>query len=602
MKYNIGLNKKLILLLIIAKSNIIISQPSEIARYRHDYSGSSSPGEMYGPQKLKTDYKPLPWKDKFPRYEINVTDILKLHRMTQKEPTFDPILTKKKENGFSPRVPELLRPIQVRCPKGWSPWGPMCIAEVSLGPRTECFGDHSRFVSAPSGTTPKQTSMFPGICQEKRVIGPSLSCPLGMKLRLRYESETNAETGEVTPNVISWACEGYKIIPYSSLNGGLCPAGYSRSIEGCKAFQVIPPNAVCPKNSEPSYTGSNFALYEKSEMVCTITRYTKGRIWCPKGFNVISPPEVLDKYEFGEEISEDFAYKVITGTYTREEKEDQYRDILESEMDLIMYTNEISGDKNIVNKTSKSFHSFISNLRESQANIQIAEMQGMSAGTTNNFTGVDVNLSNSSVSQYYSNNGTLNNIPELKELSEKINLLFQNNLIEMEEQYEKKKWDNVFFGNESNSNNWINMRKLQSMASGGSIEEQLFEPGLVREVEYGPLSGLTMGTYGDVYGKETEEEILLTGNLGQIMGNNEPTSFPFPQQLRERQVDTREPVCSLIVAVHSSECSPLQCKNPFLKELNHILRDWVVFVLEADPDTGSNLIPSGKDLPFTAPG
>ncbi|KAH8739983.1 hypothetical protein FG386_001096 [Cryptosporidium ryanae] len=162
MKNNFYSSKELLLLLFIIKLNIIISQPSEIARYRHDYSGSSSPGEMYGPQKQKADYKPLPWRDKFPRYEMNITDILELHKMTQKEPIFEPILTKKKQSGSSPRVAELLRPIQVRCPKGWNPWGPICIAEVSLGPRTECFGDHSRFISALSGTTPKQTSIFPG--------------------------------------------------------------------------------------------------------------------------------------------------------------------------------------------------------------------------------------------------------------------------------------------------------------------------------------------------------------------------------------------------------------------------------------------------------
>ncbi|KAH8739981.1 hypothetical protein FG386_001094 [Cryptosporidium ryanae] len=338
-------------------------------------------------------------------------------------------------------------------------------------------------------------------------------------------------------------------------------------------------------------------------MVCTITRYTKGRIWCPKGFNVISTPEVLDKYKFGDEISEDVAYKVITGTYTREEKEDQYRDILESEMDLVIDKDGVLGGEDTINKTSKSFRSFANNLRESQANIQIAEMQGMSAGITHNISSGNINFSNSLIDDNYNKKYTLDGIYEINKLSNKTNSNFQNNSFEIEmEKYKKKNRDIFFNENEKNYTSGINIRKLQSMAGGGSVEEQLFEPGLVREVEYGPLSGLTLGKYGDVYGKQTEEEIILTGNLGQVMGNDEITSSPFLQPLRERQVDIREPVCSLIVAVHSSDCSPLQCKNSFLKELNHILRDWVVFVLEADPDTGSNLIPSGKDLPFTAPG
>lgn len=133
-----------------------------VAQERHDYSGSASPAEMYGPQKLKSDYKPLPWKDKFPRYDVNVTEILELHKMTEKEPEFEPILTRKDEKGIDNRVPELIRPVQVRCPRGWTPWGPLCIAEVSLGPRTECFGDMGRFVSSAPGNLPKQMSLYPG--------------------------------------------------------------------------------------------------------------------------------------------------------------------------------------------------------------------------------------------------------------------------------------------------------------------------------------------------------------------------------------------------------------------------------------------------------
>lgn len=205
------------------------------ARERHDLSGSASPAEMYGPQRLKSDYKPLPWNDKFPRYDANVTEILELHRLTEKEPEFEPILTTRQESGLDRRVPELIRPAQVRCPKGWTPWGPLCTAEVSLGPRTECFGDLGRFISSASGVMPKQSSVYPGklrtrcgcypacltflpragICEEKREIGPSLACPAGMKLRLKYESETNSNTGEVTPNIMTWACEGYRVIPFS---------------------------------------------------------------------------------------------------------------------------------------------------------------------------------------------------------------------------------------------------------------------------------------------------------------------------------------------------------------------------------------------------
>lgn len=151
----------LILLLLVLCFRYVLLQRN-VAQERHDFSGSTNPAEMYGPQKLKSDYKPLPWKDKFPRYDANITEILELHKLTEKKPEFEPILTRKQEKGVDNRVPELIRPVQVRCPKGWTPWGPLCMAEVSLGPRTECFGDLGRFVSSASGTIPKQSSLYPG--------------------------------------------------------------------------------------------------------------------------------------------------------------------------------------------------------------------------------------------------------------------------------------------------------------------------------------------------------------------------------------------------------------------------------------------------------
>ncbi|OII75195.1 uncharacterized protein cubi_03211 [Cryptosporidium ubiquitum] len=563
-----------------------------VAQERHDYSGSASPAEMYGPQRLKSDYKPLPWKDKFPRYDANVTEILELHKLTEKEPEFEPILTRKQEKGVDNRVPKLIRPVQVRCPKGWTPWGPLCIAEVSLGPRTECFGDMGRFVSSASGTLPKQSSLYPGICQEKREIGPSLACPAGMKLRLKYESETNSNTGEVTPDIVSWACEGYRVIPFSELDGGICPAGFVNSIEGCKAFQVVPPIAICPDNSQPSYIGSNFAFNQRTNMVCDIVKYSKGRIWCPKGFNVIFPPEALEKYDFGEEIPEEETYKIISGTY---DENDQVSDeIVEDIFTTLNEFSELNDNQEFpinFNDTRKRGPDTISNnlftssshyIKKSQANIQVAQMRGMGIDMDNNmeFEGSEPE---SNSKNCIKEKGICGDSKGLQKDED-------NNL------ENKRKWDSI-----NNSNN-IMLRRLQEMAMGGSLETQIFEPGLEKELEYGPLSGVYMGNYGNVFGKQTEEEILISANLGQLMGSGQVTTAPLLQMAEKKPVMPKEPTCSLVVAVHSTNCTPLQCKSPFLKEINHVLRDWAVFVLQADPDSGSNLIPNGKDLPFTNAG
>ncbi|KAH8581993.1 uncharacterized protein ELE39_002972 [Cryptosporidium sp. chipmunk genotype I] len=580
-----------ILLLLVSGFKYGVSQRN-VAQERHDYSGSTNPAEMYGPQKLKSDYKPLPWKDKFPRYDVNVTEILELHKLTEKEPEFEPILTRKQEKGVDNRVPELIRPVQVRCPKGWTPWGPLCMAEVSLGPRTECFGDMGRFVSSASGTIPKQSSLYPGICQEKREIGPSLACPPGMKLRLKYESETNSNTGEVTPDIISWACEGYRVIPFSELDGGICPAGFVNSIEGCKAFQIIPPIAVCPDDSQPSYTGSNFAFYQRATMICNIIKYSRGRIWCPKGFNVIFPPEALEKYEFGEEIPEEETYKIISGTFDENDKVSD--EIVE---DIFTSLNEFSEFKDIqefpinFNATTPRGTDTISNnlftssshyVKKSQANIQVAQMRGMGIDTDNSVEFGNPKFENS----------TKNCIKEKRICGDSKG--FKTD--EFENGESKRRWGDI------GSNNNIMLRKLQDMAFGGTLETQIFEPGLEKELEFGPLSGVYTGNYGNVFGKETEEEILISGNLGQLMGNDQATTAPLLENIEKRPRLIKEPACSLVVAVHSTNCTPLQCKSPFLKEINHILRDWAVFVLQADPDSGSNLIPNGKDLPFTNAG
>ncbi|KAJ1614301.1 hypothetical protein OJ252_710 [Cryptosporidium canis] len=574
----------LTLIFLLSTCNYSLSQNS-VAQERHDLSGSASPAEMYGPQRLKSDYKPLPWRDKFPRYDINVTEILELHKLTEKEPEFEPILTRRRESGIDQRVPELIRPAQVRCPKGWTPWGPLCVAEVSLGPRTECFGDLGRFVSSASGTIAKQSSIFPGICQEKREIGPSLACPVGMKLRLRYESETNSSTGEVTPSVMSWACEGYRVIPFSELDGGLCPAGFFHSIEGCKAFQTVPPMAICPDNSQPSYAGSNFAFNQRSAMICEIVRYSRGRIWCPKGFNVIYPPESLEKYEFGEEIPEKEAYKIMSGAFDENDQvsDEIVRDVLTS---LSEFSPESASPSPPIDlnstrtrgQTTISDNLFTSSphyVKDSQANIQVAEMRGMAVETADS----------------QSERASRGCIGEKRACGDSKGL--------RSEEGTKREggWQRDDNGGDS-----IMLRKLQEMAFGGSLGTQMFEPGLEREIEYGPLTGIYEGNYGNIFGKETEEEILVSGNLGQIMGSGEATTPPLLQFVTKKPQLEKEPVCSLIVAVHSTNCTPLQCKSPFLKEINHILRDWAVFVLQADPDSGSNLIPNGKDLPFTNPG
>ena len=133
------------------------------ANYRHDFGSSTSQGEFYGPTKNKDNYKPLPWPDKFPRLDLNITDILELHKMTNKPPEMEPMLTSGSGSGKAPRVMQNLRPIEIRCPKGWYPWGPLCIAEISLGPRTECFGDYSRILSTLPGGESKQSSSYPGM-------------------------------------------------------------------------------------------------------------------------------------------------------------------------------------------------------------------------------------------------------------------------------------------------------------------------------------------------------------------------------------------------------------------------------------------------------
>ncbi|KAF7459409.1 hypothetical protein HWI79_52 [Cryptosporidium felis] len=412
-----------------------------------------------------------------------------------------------------------------------------------------------------------------------------------MKLRLKYESETNADTGEVTPDVISWACEGYRVIPYLELDGGLCPAGYISSIEGCKAFQILPPMAICPENSQPSYIGSNFALFQRVAMTCEINRYTKGRIWCPKGFNVIFPPEALEKYEFGEEISEKETYKIMSNTYN---ENDQISDEIVN--DIFASLNEFSEfntSKNFpigLNLTDPKQHDTItSNLftssshyvKESQANIVLDEMRGM---------GIERNDSLSFKAPTSSKNSKSclgNNI--LCGDSKRATRDGDNS-------QDGKRWERI------ESSSGINLRKLQEMAMGGALETQMFEPGLQKELRYGPLSGVYVGNYGNAYGKETEQEILISGNLGQTMGNDQVTTAPLLEYTNIGREVSKEPACSLVVAVHSSNCTPLQCTSPFLKEINHILRDWAVQVLQADPDSGSNLIPNGKDLPFTNPG
>ncbi|PPS95756.1 Uncharacterized protein GY17_00002426 [Cryptosporidium hominis] len=413
-----------------------------------------------------------------------------------------------------------------------------------------------------------------------------------MKLRLKYESETNSNTGEVTPDIISWACEGYRVIPFSELDGGICPAGFVNSIEGCKAFQVIPPIAICPDNSQPSYIGSNFAFYQRVTMICNIVKYTRGRIWCPKGFNVIFPPKALEKYEFGEEIPEDETYKIISGTFNE-------NDMVSDEVveDIFETLNEISENKNDqefpinFNDTSSRGQDTISNnlftsssryVKKSQADIQAVQMRGMGIDMENDVEFGANEFENSS-KNCIKDKGICGDSKGLKANESEIGV-------------GKRKWDDI-----SNNNN-IMLRRLQEMAFGGTLATQMFEPGLEKELEFGPLSGVYMGNYGNVFGKETEEEIIISGNLGQLMGNNQATTAPLLQYMEKKAQFFKEPACSLVVAVHSANCTPLQCKSPFLKEINHILRDWAVFVLQADPDSGSNLIPNGKDLPFTNAG
>lgn len=372
------------------------------------------------------------------------------------------------------------------------------------------------------------------------------------------------------------------------LDGGICPAGFFNSIEGCKAFQTLPPIAICPDNSHPSYAGSNFALNQRSTMVCEIVRYSKGRVWCPKGFNIIFPPDALDKYEFGEEIPEEEAYKMMSGMYESKEIPD------EIVQDIFTSFDELSEDRNraspvdlnstkIIGPDTDSNSLFASSnySKNSQANIQMAEMRGMGIKTE---SGAEL-----SGSEFHE--GPKSCLKDKKFCGDPRGLRSGEF-----EHKEGSRWEKTA---DSGSN--IMLRRLQGMAMGGTLETQMFQPGLEKELEYGPLSGLYEGNYGNIFGKASEEEILISSNIGQIMGNGQFAAHPLAKVEKIQEIN-KEPTCSLIVAVHSTNCTPLQCKSPFLKEVNHILRDWAVFVLQADPDSGSNLIPNGKDLPFTNPG
>ncbi|OII77562.1 hypothetical protein cand_017220 [Cryptosporidium andersoni] len=570
------------------------------ANYRHDFGSSTSQGEFYGPTKNKDNYKPLPWPDKFPRLDLNITDILELHKMTNKPPEMEPILTSGSGSGKAPRVMQNLRPIEIRCPKGWYPWGPLCIAEISLGPRTECFGDYSRILSTLPGGESKQSSSYPGLCQTYKTIGPSMSCPTGMKLRLRYETETNSNTGETTPSVLSWACEGYSVIPYESYNRGFCPSGYNPSFEGCKAFQIIPPTTSCPSDTEVTINEDLFAFHGKIELECNIVTFTKGNIWCPKGFNLISPPEVLDKYEFGEIIPKELARELLFG------KNPDNKGNQDVEFSFL---NEYSGTKgNSANNTSSSdsdFKDVILDSGESSGDKQF-HIETFDEGTkfTNKVIQSCIGIYNTT--DLLSNSS--NNISE-KEFIENTSLSLGNNSsMKIPNSNVTYNTTNFTDSEVNRSKSWIfnassevprnhspiNIRHLQSVGEYFGLQQE-FQNGGGGVGSIGAPSGIVSEIIEEA---EMSHDEYVTESINQ----NQIPLFRAINRAQSSENFLRDPVCSVIVAVHAKNCTPLECKNSYIKHLNNILRNWAAIVLQSDPDLGSNLIPNGKDIPFTSAG
>ncbi|KAL7066241.1 hypothetical protein ACR3K2_33230 [Cryptosporidium serpentis] len=602
----IGLAKffKFISIIILIKLNFKHIFAQSAANYRHDFGSSTNQGEFYGPRKNKNDYKPLPWPEKFPRLDLNITDILELHKMTNKPPEMEPILTSGSGFGKAPRVMQNLRPIEIRCPKGWHPWGPLCIAEISLGPRTECFGDHSRILSTLPGSESKQFSSYPGLCQTYKTIGPSMSCPTGMKLRLRYETETNSNTGETTPSVLSWACEGYSVIPYESYNRGFCPSGYNPSFEGCKAFQIIPPTTSCPPDTEMTVNGDSFAFHGKIELECNIVTFTKGNIWCPKGFNLISPPEALDKYEFGEIIPKELAREILLGKIPDNE---------DSQNVEFSFLNDYSGTKdNLTNDTSSSdsdSKDVIFDSGGSSGDKQL-HVEMFNEGTKFTDKVVQSYIEIYNTTNLTSNSSNNHDISE-KEFIENLPLSFGNNSsIKIFNNNVTYNTTNFTDSEINRSRFWIfdasnevprnhspiNIRHLQGV--GGYF-------GLQQEFQNG---GGGVGSIGAASGiiSESIEENEISHNGKYVTGSINQNQIPLFRAINGAQSSKenflKDPVCSVIVAVHAKNCTPLECKNSYIKHLNNILRNWATIVLQSDPDSGSNLIPNGKDIPFTSAG
>ncbi|XP_053992436.1 uncharacterized protein LOC128883771 [Hylaeus volcanicus] len=202
------------------------------------------------------------------------------------------------------------RSIVIRCPYGWRPVGPFC-STISLVPvYTECPMNFRRFHST-GGNPVFSSSDNPGFCQREDVLGVTLTCP-----------ETFVPISPLdTLNTSVLECRQVKVSPVSEIlatlnsttpqsmnNSMVCPVGtfFKKKYGGCVGVKRVPPEPSCPDGYQlTSKVYDPYAFYGKRNLVCTRLVLIKGKLWCPKGYELSG--EFQPSLPFGTVITEKHA-------------------------------------------------------------------------------------------------------------------------------------------------------------------------------------------------------------------------------------------------------------------------------------------------------